>query len=125
MRHGFALLEVIFAAFILSLTCLAVLTILPGSILAEKRAQNRMAAEALALADLERARVIAFGSLDAAPARKVTLNQTEFTVLRTVTLEPPRLKKLRVTASWEEAGWTASSARREIVMEGYVVDVRR
>lgn len=125
--RGLSLVETIFAAFILGLTGMALLSVLPTSVMAEKRAQNRIMAEAIALSALEEARVGSFAGLTpgTSPETERTLNETTFKIVRVVTDESARLKSVRMQVRWDEAGWGVGQKTRSVVVEGLVYNVNR
>jgi Tfp pilus assembly protein PilV len=118
VKRGLTLVEIIFAAALLSLTFLAVLNVVPTSVIAEKRAQNRVVADALAQNQIERARAVPFSQLAADGVERAlgthTVNKTVFRVSQTVTEASAthRLKDVVVTVTWDDPGVRGNGTRR-------------
>jgi len=126
-RRGFTILETIFAALLLGITGMALLNILPTSVLAEKRAQNRMQADSVALSMLEDARVQPFNAVLDREKAVADNEGTEFKAHQTVSTDPANayLKRVRIVVQWEEAGWSHGARVREVTLEGLIVRLNR
>jgi len=127
--RGLSLIETIFATFILGLVGMALISVLPTSVMAEKRSQNRIMGENVAMSLLERYRVESFDALadgDVDLPDRPPVNGVAFKVHRTVTLSTSgRLKRVRLAVSWDEAGWGRGQSTRQVVVEGLIYRVNR
>lgn len=120
---GLSLLETVLSVFIFSLVVLLLFELLPTSLLAVRRAEQRQLAGHLAasLAAERMARPFQGLAEGIEPLDPVTSEGVEFTptveVFRLPDFEPERLKGIRVTVTWQERGktWTV---RREVLVSG-------
>lgn len=112
--RGVTLVELILALVVFSLLSLAVLTLLPSSMLAVKKADVHLRADALAESLLEHYRVQPFGTL----AGETLPYEEPFSRRLDVTPRGSRLKELKVTVSWEDG-------RRSVVHSVLVVNLPR
>lgn len=130
--RGLSLLEVIFAGALLSLTFMAILNIVPTSVIGEKRSQNKVVADALAQSRLERARAIPFNQLVAdgvdhpVDPPGAVYNRTAFRITERIEDASPtgRLKRVSVTVTWNDPGFQGNSGRT-LTAEALVVHVRK
>jgi Tfp pilus assembly protein PilV len=104
--------EVVIAAFLLSMTLLSILEIMPGAILGEKRTQQRIVADSLGQAVLETARSTGFAQLQTTTLPDQPVDGTVYHLSETVTSLGTYLKQVDVTVSYTEPGaWTNSRTR--------------
>lgn len=126
--RGLTVAETILAAALLLVTFMAFLNLLPASVVAEKRSQQRTQADAVARAVVEEALAASFSSLavGTTPTTDVPVNETTFHVTRTVTQLSTYLKQLDVLVTWDEPGATAlGNATRRFSMRSMVSRVNR
>lgn len=99
MRRGLSILEVIFAMAILSLLFLFVLGILPTGVRSIKKSEDMAAAAAYSVELIEDAR----RNMPQAGAQtfRLTLNNTEFVMVREIYRVDAALTDIAVTASWQ------------------------
>lgn len=102
--RGITLVEVIISLLIASLVLLAALTLLPSSLLAVRRADTQLRAEALAQSVLEQQRSQPFQSLvvDSGYQQDVGEFRAEIQVLRAGDADPAVARQIRVTVRWTQ-----------------------
>lgn len=100
--RGITLVEVILALLIVSLVLLAALTLLPSSLVAVRRSETQLRAEALAQSVLEQQRSLPFTALvlDSSYAQDVGDLRAEVSILRAADADPARAKQIRVSVGW-------------------------
>lgn len=116
--RGLSLAELIVAFLTLSIVFVAVLNVIPGAILMEKKTSNRFVAGNLAQSTLENARTMSYqlsGMADGTnqPQPTVTVNGTAFQIYENVSdvsvpstdasLSTRQLFSVTVTVNWQEA----------------------
>lgn len=125
-QRGFKLLEVMVATAIFFTVSIVFLNLLPAAFWATKKADNKMAAHAVAASKLEALRSGPFSDLTiGSPLREVQVrNGTEFSL--TIEVEelagrdPELLKNVVVTVSWNER-----SGPKEARVQTYITAVKR
>lgn len=123
MNRGLSLLETVLSVFILSLVVLLLFELLPTSLLAVRRAEQRQLAGHLAASLIAERMATPFQSLPLGiePLDPIVSEGIEFTptieVFRLPDYEPEKLKGVRVTVTWRERGksWTV---QREVLVSG-------
>lgn len=124
-RLGMSLVETIFAFFLMTLVILAVINLFPSSLMANRRSELSLQANALADQALEKARASGFMSLTQGvrPAEVVKVDSVSYTRIFQVSPVPGQdfnsLRSLKVRVRWTVAGHP-----QELVREVWVCNVR-
>lgn len=127
MKRGFSLLETVLATFIMSLITMAVFNIFPSSVMAVKRGEVELQADAIAQQILEEHRAKPFEELVIGPAialPQVTLGGTVFRPGVRVfevgsganAANPDHLKAVRATVDWTHSSISHSLAREAWIL---------
>lgn len=122
---GMSLVETIFAFFLMTLVILAVINLFPSSLMANRRSELSLQANALADQALEKARAGGFTSLTQGvrPAEVVKVDSVSYTRIFQVSPVPGQdfnaLRSLKVRVRWTVAGHP-----QELVREVWVCNVR-
>lgn len=121
-RRGFALIEAVFAFALVGFMLVVTLNLLPSSVVAVRKGEERLQAENLARSFLEQARGASFGSL-APGTTDLESPLPQFIVQQEVYpvdgADPDQLLGVRITVSW-----TARGRPQELVREVWVSRVR-
>ncbi|MHB2020019.1 MAG: type IV pilus modification PilV family protein [Candidatus Xenobia bacterium] len=99
MRRGFNLIEVMVASFILSLIFLALLDLLPTSLLSLKHAEKQMAADTIGASVLDEMRDVPFAQITPGP---LPPDRVVDDVSYHVFLQTQPVNTLVVRVSWQE-----------------------
>lgn len=125
-QRGITVMEILVAAAIFMLAFAALLNVLPASLVAERRSQVRVQADAIAQSVLEDALATPFQKLHDHPLPDVTVNSLVYHVESQVTSVDRFLKQINVTVTWDEPGYASSEAgKRTIALRSLVSNVRR
>lgn len=107
-NKGLSLVETLFSFWVTCFIVLAVINLFPSSMLAVRRGENEILANARAQSVLEEVRTQPFESLELGHTTRETVygpDQTEYVtgvdVLKEDGSEVARLKRLKVTVSWQ------------------------
>ncbi len=124
-RSGMSLVETIFAFFLMTIVILAVINLFPSSLLANRRSELSLQANALADQVLEKARAGGFSKMVRGQAAPVTvqIDSVPYTQVFEVSDVPGQdfnsLRSLKVRITW-----TAAGHPEELVREVWVCNVR-
>jgi Tfp pilus assembly protein PilV len=116
-RRGLSLVEVIFAATLIGLIIMVMMSILPSAMLGVRKVEHRTKAGSLAQSLLEEKRAGPFSSLDIPPAQTRitdsdgTVYDISYVTLTRPSSDPARLKGMRIVVSWSEREITQSVMR--------------
>lgn len=122
---GISLLELILALGLLFLLVIAVLGVLPGSMLAIRSSEARQKAECLAQSILEERRAAPFETLQPAPSQQLDPVQGGEGLTFRPTIEivslpgasPGGLREVRVEVTWEDASGSRRVARSMVICD--------
>ncbi|MFN8612626.1 MAG: hypothetical protein U0931_34120 [Vulcanimicrobiota bacterium] len=124
-RAGMSLVETIFAFFLMTMVILAVINLFPSSLMANRRSELSLQANALADQVLEKARASGFTQLTRGkrPPVTVEVESVSYTQVFEVNEVPGQdfnsLRSLKVRVTWSVAGHP-----QELVREVWVCNVR-